>query len=102
MISPTRVNLMTWIDRRRLAALLCVLIPATSSAQALTSLATLRVGYNTRKATVRPEGVLKVRIDSIDAALAEATRLGRSGEIRRLTAKGITLLAGREWTEVVD
>ena len=37
-----------------------------------------------------------------DAALANATRLGQTGEIRRLLAKGRTLLDGREWTDTLD
>lgn len=75
-----------------------LLIPSFVSAQALTSLASLRVGYNTRKATVKPEGDLKAQIDEIDRQLADATRLGRTGEVRRLLAKGTALLAGRTWT----
>ena len=52
---------------------LAVLVPAAASAQALTSLQSLRVSYNSRKATVRPEGELKVQIDAVDRELAEAT-----------------------------
>ena len=83
-------------------AALLFLAPAPSFAQALPSVALERVIYNTRKATVQPAGALKVRIDSIDAALANATRLGQTGEIRRLLAKGRTLLDGREWTDTLD
>ena len=85
-----------------IAALLCSLAPAPAFPQALTNLSSLRVGYNTRKATVRPEGELKAQIDAVDRDLAEATRLGKTGEIRRLLAKGTTLLAGRPWTDVAD
>lgn len=90
------------MTRLIVAAVLSVLIPATASPQALTSLSSLRVGYNTRKATVGPEGELKAQIEEIDRQLAEATRLGRTGDVRRLLAKGTALLAGREWTEEVD
>jgi poly(3-hydroxybutyrate) depolymerase len=83
-------------------ALLCVVFPAAVSAQALTSLSSLRVRYNTQKATIRPEGDLKIQIDEIDRQLAEASRLGRNGDVRRLLARGTTLLAGREWTDAVD
>jgi poly(3-hydroxybutyrate) depolymerase len=86
----------------RIAALILLLAPAALPSQALPSLATLRVGYNTRKATARPEGALKARIDSVDAAINEATRQGRTGEVRRLIAKGTTLLAGRPWTDTTD
>lgn len=81
--------------------LVCAL-PASAFPQALTSLASVRVGYNTRKATVRPEGALKAQIDEIDQQIADATRRGALGEVRRLMAKGTTLLNGREWTEALD
>lgn len=71
-------------------------------AQALPNLSSLRVRYNTRKATVKPEGELKIKIDEIDKAIAEASRLGRLGEVRRLYAKGTTLLAGREWDDAAE
>jgi hypothetical protein len=81
---------------------LCLVVPAVAFSQALTNLSSLRVGYNSRKMTLKPEGALKAHIDEIDQAIADATRLGRSAEIRRLIAKGQTLLAGREWTDTLD
>src|SRR5437764_15323699 len=84
------------------AALACALAPAVVFPQALTSLASVRVGYTTRKNTLKPEGELKVQIDALDAQIAEANRLGRSGELRRLYAKGISLLNGRPWTDAAD
>lgn len=91
---------------RTLGAALCLAAlaasPRPAAAQALPNLALLRVGYNTRKATVRPEGALKAQIDEIDRQLAEAARLGENGEMRRLFAKGSTLLAGRPWTDALD
>ena len=74
---------------------MCALVPSAALPQALTSLSSVRVGYTTRKNTVKPTGELKAQIDALDAQIAEAGRLGRSGELRRLYAKGITLLAGR-------
>lgn len=68
-------------------------------AQALPNLSSVRVGYNTRKETVKPEGELKAQIDQIDKEIQAATRLGRLGEVRRLYAKGTALLAGRTWTD---
>src|SRR4051812_4780377 len=90
---------------RLLAASICLslsIVPSLASAQALTSLASVRVGYSSRKNTVKPQGELKTQIDALDAQIAEATRLGRTGELRRLFAKGITLLAGRAWTPEVE
>src|SRR5262249_9092140 len=88
--------------RLLLAAALIAALPATALPQAQTNLTSLRVSYNTRKATVKPQGALKTAIDEVDRQLAEATRLGRSAEIRRLLAKGQTLLAGGEWTDALD
>jgi poly(3-hydroxybutyrate) depolymerase len=78
------------------------LAPSHASGQALTSLLSLQVSYNTRKATLNPTGELKARLDSVDRDLAAATRVGRTSEARRLLAKGFTLLAGRPWTDVAD
>jgi poly(3-hydroxybutyrate) depolymerase len=85
-----------------LVAAAVALLPAAAAPQAQTNLSSLRVGYNTRKVTVAPQGELKVQIDEVDRQLAEATRLGQSGEIRRLIAKGQALLAGRAWTDELD
>src|SRR3954451_15634590 len=79
-----------------------VLTPAPGRAQALTSLQSVRVCYTSRKNTVKPQGELKAQIDALDAQIAEANRLGRSGELRRLYAKGIALLNGRRWTDAAD
>lgn len=80
--------------------IVAVLAGATSAwAQALPNLNTLRVRYNTQKATVKPDGTLKAEIDSIDRQLAEAMAGGRSGDVRRLFARGLALLAGRPWTD---
>ena len=85
-----------------LVVLLSALVPAAAFPQALTSLASVRVGYNTRKNTVKPQGELKAQIDALDAQIAEATRLGRSGELRRLFGKGLALLNNRAWTDDVE
>ena len=83
-------------------AVLCALVPGAAFPQALTSLASVRVGYTTRKNTVKPQGELKAQIDAIDAQIAEVNRLGRTGELRRLYAKGLSLLNGRAWTDAAD
>src|SRR5712691_5604171 len=81
---------------------MCALLPLPAGAQALTSLASVRVGYTSRKNTVKPQGELKSQIDALDAQIAEATRLGGSGELRRLFAKGLSLLNGTPWTDALD
>lgn len=83
--------------------LLAVLaLPAAGFTQALPNVNLTRVLYNTRKATVKPEGELKVQVEAVDAAIAEATRLGQTGEVRRQVARGLTLLDGRAWTPALD
>ena len=72
-----------------LLALLAVLA-IDAPAQARQNLALARVIYNTWKATVKPEGELKAQIDALDKELADAYAAGRTGEIRRLFAKGIS------------
>jgi poly(3-hydroxybutyrate) depolymerase len=84
------------------AVCVVALLPALVSAQALTSIASVRVGYTTRKNTVKPQGELKAQIDALDAQIAEATRLGKTGELRRLFAKGISLLNNRPWTDAIE
>jgi len=90
--------------RLRTLIVVCVasLVPSLVSAQALTSLASVRVGYTTRKHTVKPQGELKAQIDALDAQIAEASRLGKNGELRRLFARGIALLNNRPWTDAVE
>jgi hypothetical protein len=90
---------------RLLAASICLslsLVPSLAGAQALTSLASVRVGYSSRKNTVKPQGELKAQIDALDAQIAEATRLGKTGELRRLFAKGMALLSDDPWTEAYE
>ena len=93
---------MRFVRIAALSAAVCALMPAAAGAQALTSLQSLSVSYNTRKATVRPEGELKAKIDEVDQQIAAARRNGQNAEVRRLTAKGMSLLNGREWTDVLD
>lgn len=90
------------MKRVLILAVLAFVIPATAASQALTSLSSLRVRYNTQKATVDPQGELKTQIDEVDRAIAEATRTGRTGELRGLFAKGTALLEGREWSDAAD
>ena len=85
-----------------LVAVLCAVTPGSALAQALTSLASVRVGYVTRKNTVKPQGELKAQIDALDAQIAEAARLGRNGELRRLYAKGSRCSPAGPWTDAAD
>src|SRR5205823_4048625 len=93
---------MTMKARLLLVAALCSLVPAAAFSQALTSLASVRVQYVTRKNTVKPQGELKAQIDALDVQIAEAGGAGRNGELRRLFAKGMSLLNNRPWTDAVE
>lgn len=79
-----------------------VCLPSATTAQALPGISGLRVAYNTRKATVNPQGELKAQIDGVDTAIADALKAGNLGEARRSLAKGMTLLAGAPWTPEID
>ena len=88
--------------RNRAVLLGALLLPASASGQALTSLTSVYVTYITRKATAKPTGELKARLDSVDRDLLTANRFGHTGEVRRLFAKGLALLAGKPWNDVAD
>jgi predicted esterase len=70
--------------------------------QALPNLALANLSYTVRKRTVNPTGELKDKIDQNDREMAEARRVGRMGDVRRLLAKGQTLLGGNPWTDELD
>jgi predicted esterase len=86
-----------------IAILIATMLPIPiGMAQARQTLALAHVIYNTMKTTARPQGELKAKIDAIDQELGEASRLGRTGEVRRLLSKGTALLSGREWTDAIE
>lgn len=80
----------------------CILLPSLAQSQALTSLASLRVRYNSLKVRTQPVGELKEQLDILDAELVEAIRQGQTGEARRLLAKGNVLVTGDSWTDATD
>ena len=83
--------------------LVVVLIaPTTTFAQALPSISSLQVRYNSLKAAAKAEGELKAQLDDVDKAIADARRVGNGGEMRRQMAKGLTLLNKEAWTAALD
>lgn len=84
-----------------LIGLLAAFSPAAFP-QSLPNLSLARLAYTVRKRTVDPQGEMKQKIDANDHALADATRLGNIGEVRRLLAKGMTLLSDKPWTDELD
>ena len=85
-----------------IAAIVCAFVAAPVPAQSLPNLPLARLAYTVKKRTVNPQGELKEKIDAVDKELAEATRQGRNGEVRRLLAKGQALLNGTAWTDALD
>jgi len=88
--------------RAIVSSILLPLLVTPALSQSLPNLASTRLNYTVTKRTRNPQGELKDKIDAIDKDLAEAARLGKNGEVRRLLAKGLTLLAGKEWTDALD
>jgi hypothetical protein len=81
---------------------LLAVIAAEAPAQSRPNLQIIRLTYNIYKAQANPEGELKAALDALKKELAEATKAGQTGEVRRLYAKGIALLQKREWTDAAD
>jgi predicted esterase len=90
------------VSRACCALVLAACVPCVTHAQALTSITSLYVGYSSRKVSVKPTGALKAQLDSLDRELQVASRFGQTSQVRRLLAKGNTLLAGRPWTDTTD
>src|SRR5215469_3122226 len=95
---PVKTN----ISRHLLAIIFLASFSTLSFSQSLPNLALTRLNYTVTKRRVNPQGELKQKIDAVDKDLAEATRLGRTAEVRRQIAKGLTLLAGKDWTDELD
>ncbi len=89
-------------SRALILTLAALLAPSLAIGQALTNISSTIVRYNTRKATVKPQGELKAQIDAVDKEIADAQRLGKVGELRRQVAKGLALLDGVAWTPALD
>jgi predicted esterase len=76
--------------------------PAGLHAQALPSLSSLQVRYNSLRAAAKPEGEMKAQLDEVDKALGEARRSGNASEVRRQLAKGFAILDKQAWTPQLD
>ncbi len=87
---------------RKAAFLAFVLAPSLVFAQALPNINSLSVRYNSQKTAARADGELKVQLDEVDKAVADARRAGNSGEMRRQFAKGMALLNKEAWTPALD
>jgi predicted esterase len=85
-----------------IALSLAMAVAAPVFPQSLPNLALANLNYTVRKRTVNPQGELKEKIDQNDREIAEARRIGRMGDVRRLIAKGQALLAGTAWTDELD
>jgi predicted esterase len=81
---------------------LVLLIPSLAIAQALPNINSLSVRYNAQKTAAKAEGDLKAQLDEVDKAIADARRVGNTGEMRRQLAKGMALLNKDAWTPALD
>ena len=73
-----------------------------ATAQARTPVAGLRTQYNTARTQAKPTAELKAQFDALEAQIARAAQLGRTGEVRRLYSQGIALAGGRAWTPQLE
>ena len=81
---------------------LFLLIPSLAIAQALPNINSLSVRYNAQKTAAKADGELKAQLDEVDKAIADARRVGNTGEVRRQLARGMTLLNQAAWTPALD
>jgi len=70
--------------------------------QARDTIAIMRTRYNTFKTQAKATGDAKAKFDALDADIARAARLGRTGELRRLYTQGIALAQSRPWNADVE
>lgn len=77
-------------------------VPASAAAQTEVAVSAAQARYSTLKATANPSDDLKREIATIDAAVAEAMRLGNRAEAMRWLARGTVRLSGQPWTDVFD
>lgn len=75
---------------------------ALAAPQAPPSVMYARVAYMTLRATTNPQGELKDTLTALERDLSDALRLGKTGDARRLLAKGTALLGGTPWTESLE
>jgi predicted esterase len=73
-----------------------------ANAQARDTIAIMRTRYNTFKTQANPQGETKAKFDKLDADIASAARLGRTGELRRLYTQGIAIAQNRPWNADVE
>jgi hypothetical protein len=93
--STPRASLATVV----IAAMIASALPASRAiGQAPVGILSLSVRHNSQKNTIKPTGELKAQIDSIDALIAAAGKLGRTSEQRRLYAQANALMGRRPWT----
>jgi poly(3-hydroxybutyrate) depolymerase len=90
------------IRRLIVIASVILVVAAPLAAQAPPNLALARVRYNSLKSSVAPDSELKAQIDALDKEIAEASRLGQTAQVRRLIAKGTSLLGKRGWSDQDD
>ena len=83
--------------------LLCIAaIAANAPAQYRPDVSTARMSYNLVKNQIHPKGAVLEKLAELEKEMDEASKAGRSGEVRRLLAQATSLLQGREWTDELE
>jgi len=83
-----------------IVSIIAGLIPVTVAAEALPSLSMLNLVYRMSKANAADD--LKTQFDDVDTRLQEARQQGRTGEVRRQLARGMSLANAGKWSDLQD
>ena len=81
-------------------ALITSSIPLPAAAEALPSLSMLNLIYRMSKANASDEA--KSQLADVDSRLGEARAAGRTGEVRRQLARGMSLATSGTWSDAQD
>lgn len=88
----------------RIALTLLAVLVGTSAllAQARVDISQLMVAYRTQKRIKQPAGELLKTLQELERQATPLYFNGKTGEVRRLLAKGLRLLNGQEWNQQAD
>ncbi len=74
----------------------------TAFAEALPTISMLNLMYNGAKGRASEDKVLADKLADVDARLREGYLSGRTGEVRRQLARGLSIAYGRDWSDEQD
>lgn len=85
-----------------LSSMLCGPLVEVGWGQPRLTISQLYVRLRATRNKIAPEGDLKTQIAEIEKRAVAAFQTGKTGEVRRLVAEGMTLLAGKPWNSLED